>query len=319
MMTSEVINTVVRLWDIHLKTIRHDIELYGSPDRSSFRVAVEDKEDGIFVLEQIDAGRHRRRAFIGHILERLHAGGLEQVPPYLRTKTGDYLAPSNDAWWQLSPFVAGDDLDRPRYIHDAGKGISLAGFLENFYRHARKIKARDLPFFSLKEYLLKLEPQINQHDPDVGQRVKPVFDFLGGSFLAVHDTLPVAFCHGDFHPMNVIWRGDAVTAVIDWEFCGLKIDIYDVANLIGCVGMEHPSGLMDDLVLNFIREVRQTSVISEASWGFLVEVVIALRFAWLAEWLRNKDREMINLEEVYMKLLIDNRDKLQDAWNLQSG
>ena len=46
----------------------------------------------------------------------------------------------------------------------------------------------------------------------------------------------------------------------------------------------------------------------------LLEYIIALRFAWLSEWLRHKDHEMIELETVYMKLLIDNANDLKHIW-----
>ncbi len=39
----------------------------------------------------------------------------------------------------------------------------------------------------------------------------------------------------------------------------------------------------------------------------LAEFIIAVRFAWLAQWLRNGDHEMIELELVYMKILVDNQ------------
>jgi homoserine kinase type II len=45
-----------------------------------------------------------------------------------------------------------------------------------------------------------------------------------------------------------------------------------------------------------------------------VEFIVALRFAWLSEWLRRKDSEMIGLELDYMRLLIDNKNSLQKAW-----
>jgi len=131
-----------------------------------------------------------------------------------------------------------------------------------------------------------------------------------------HDTLPVAFCHGDYHPLNIIWQGDAIAAVIDWEFCGIKAEIYDAANLIGCIGMEHPSGLTDKLSIAFITHMREMSSISDRSWSLFPEFVIALRCAWLAEWLRTKDGEMIDLEETYMNLLIEHIDRLRGAWEL---
>jgi homoserine kinase type II len=71
---------------------------------------------------------------------------------------------------------------------------------------------------------------------------------------------------------------------------------------------------MGDLVKSFIADFKKAKIIYKKSWKYLVEFIVALRFAWLAEWLRRKDTEMIRLELDYMRLLIDNKNILQKAW-----
>jgi homoserine kinase type II len=282
-----------------------------------FRAAFEDEAGGLFVLEQIAPAQRERKRFIREILDQLQADGLKQVLPYIRTLSGESPTFCDGAWWQVSPFIAGTPLDRPGYIRDAGKGKALARFLGDLSRHAKNLSLDGgVPGFSLKDYILKLEKEMARHDPEAGRRFASVLDFLRRSFMDAHDTLPVAFCHGDYHPLNVIWQGDAITAVIDWEFCGLKPDIYDIANLVGCIGMEHPSGLTGNLVMAFIEGMRQTPTVSTRSWDLLTEFIIALRFAWLAEWLRAKDKEMIDLEEIYMNLLVRSSDSLKETWEI---
>jgi homoserine kinase type II len=138
--------------------------------------------------------------------------------------------------------------------------------------------------------------------------------FLDKHFIRAHDSLPVCFCHGDFHALNVIWSGDGINAVIDWEFSGIKPEIYDMANMIGCIGIENPEALTGPLVTDFILRLKNSTIISDDSWKVLLEYIVALRFAWLSEWLRHKDHEMIGLETVYMKLLIDNANDLKHVW-----
>ena len=135
--------------------------------------------------------------------------------------------------------------------------------------------------------------------------------------MGVHDTLPQGFCHGDYHPLNVIWSTNGINAVIDWEFCGYKPEIYDVANLIGCIGMEDPESLFGDFIAELIQRLRQAKLFSDLSWRYLLEFIVALRFAWLSEWLRKFDKDMIELEQVYMRLLIENKEKLMHSWGLQ--
>ena len=69
--------------------------------------------------------------------------------------------------------------------------------------------------------------------------------------------------------------------------------------------------------VNFTRlgaDLKEAKIISKKSWKYLVEFIVAIRFAWLSEWLRRKDTEMIRLELDYMRLLIDNKNILQKAW-----
>jgi len=89
-----------------------------------------------------------------------------------------------------------------------------------------------------------------------------------------------------------------------------------LANMVGCLGVEHPSSLVGDLVTNLIAQVKDADIYADRSWENFIEFVVALRFAWLSEWLRKEDREMIALELDYLDLLIQNRDLLAREWAL---
>ena len=317
MISIKTAQAVARHWEIDVKALRPDLVLQGSPERCLCRTAFEDAAGRVFVLEKISPAQLETKRLICRVLDHLCAHGLNQVVPYLKTTEGACPSFCQEGWWQVSPFVSGTPLDRPAYIQDGPKGKALARFLCNLTRHAETIPHDPvLPCFSLKRYIIGMEHQMGQHDPEVGRRVLPVLDFLKNSFMDRHDTLATAFCHGDYHPLNVIWQDDAVSAVIDWEFCGIKPDIYDAANLVGCVGMEHPSGLTGGLALSFIDAMRRNAPVNAQSWKVFAGFVLALRFAWLAEWLRKKDHEMIDLEIVYMHLLMDNVEALKQAWGL---
>jgi homoserine kinase type II len=103
-------------------------------------------------------------------------------------------------------------------------------------------------------------------------------------------------------------------SVIDWEFLGYKPEVYDLANLIGCVGFEDPVGLNEGFVMELISQTRRAATVSEPCWQVLPEWVVAIRFAWLSDWLRRRDREMIDLEVAYINLLVDNHQALKNFW-----
>jgi homoserine kinase type II len=126
--------------------------------------------------------------------------------------------------------------------------------------------------------------------------------------------LETAFCHGDYHPLNVIWEPAAIGAIIDWEFCGYKPALDDLANLLGCVGVEQPEALEGPVVRSLLAALGAGDYLSEASWTALPAYVLALRFAWLSEWLRRNDQEMIALELDYMNLLLKAHGALGGTW-----
>lgn len=42
-------------------------------------------------------------------------------------------------------------------------------------------------------------------------------------------TTNACFCHGDFHYANVLWNDGKISAVLDWELCGIGNREFDVA------------------------------------------------------------------------------------------
>jgi homoserine kinase type II len=294
---------------------RPDLPISGSPERSDFRVVVETAGNELYLLEKIEEGTLRRKEQIANLLQRLFESGLGRVNPYLRSRGKNFLSPCRGGFWQLSPFITGVDLPRPEYVADGWRGKELARFLIAFRKTTDAMEIEGFgPPFSIVAYIEELMGPIRARRQDVAKRVSPALSFLAKNFFPAHDTLPKAFCHGDYHPLNVIWKADTISAVIDWEFCGYKPELYDAANLVGCIGIEDPPYLTGDLVCDFLDTIRETEIISEESWNHLHGLVIAIRFAWLSEWLRKDDEEMIEMEIAYMNLLIEHRQLLQKAW-----
>ncbi len=104
--------------------------------------------------------------------------------------------------------------------------------------------------------------------------------------------------------------------MIDWEFLGLKPEAYDVANLVGCIGIENPQGLLGNLVYDLIQRIKEVGLFQDISLQYFVEFMVALRFGWLSEWLRKSETEMIGLEVVYMNLLVTSHDTLRKSWKI---
>jgi homoserine kinase type II len=304
-------------WGLKFKSEHPEVPLAGSPERSLFRTVVEDHAGRRFVLEQLQPTILGRKREIASTIEFLAEKGLAAVHPYLRNRDGDFITKAAGGFWQVSPFIDGVELKRPEYTLDAWRGRALARFLIDM-----KEKSEGIPFgkpgrpFSIAEFTRDLMARMTRHNPERAAAAQKPYRHVEKHLFPAHDRLPVAFCHGDPHPVNVIWGEDLILAVIDWEFSGYKPEIYDAALVVGCIGMEDPASLAGPMVLGFLDELKTAECFDSSGFAVLPEFVIALRFAWLSEWLRKKDEEMVEMETDYLHLLLDGREKLRQFWAL---
>jgi len=307
---------VADLYDLKLKNIHREINIEGSPERTDFRTVFEDENGALFIIERIPPSSWDLKSRIVKTLAFLNDNGLEKIQPYVLNKKGEFISKYKDCLWQIVPYVKGVDLNRPNYIYEKWRGDVLSDFLIQL-----RERSNEIPFFewsdsfSIKSYIYDLVDTIKESKTDMMDRIKPVLKFLEEDFLYISDTLSVAFCHGDFHSINMIWGENDINAVIDWEFAGYKHEIYDIANMIGCLGIENPNCLTGELVVQFLKRIKKSGIISEYSWKYLLECVVAQRFAWFSEWLRKDDVEMQEMEEEYMKVLIAKQEVLRECWS----
>jgi len=318
MYAADLLKEVCRYWGLTLHRICPEIDIAGSPERCDFRVVVEDNRHRLFILENISSKvvGHKRR--IIKTLEYLHSRKMPGIRPYVPVSNEECIANhQDDTYWQLAPYIEGIPLKRPEYIFDRWRGNVLADFLINLRKESVDIPDFDRSrTFSIKDYIYDMRGKLNHHEPALYKKIQAIIGFLEDKFMGVHAELPACFCHGDYHPLNVIWSESGINAVIDWEFLGFKPEVYDAANLVGCIGIENPQGLLGDFVYDFIQKLRESGLFKDISWQYFLEFMVALRFGWLSEWLRKSDTEMIDLELVYMNLLLDNRQTLQKSWKI---
>lgn len=304
---------LLSLWGLAPGRPRPDLFLPGSPERCVQRQAVEDAEGRVWMIEKLRPGQWGRREKIGALLHSLAETGLA-VPAYRPGPENRFAPEVKGSAYQLSPFVPGDPLPQPEYIEDADRGASLGRFLAGLRgRESAAAPFADEPELHLEDYVNKLMGAMRTRRPAVHQGLLPVLPTLAPLFEA-WPGLPRTLCQGDFHPLNVIWRGPDAAAVIDWEFTGIRPALFDAANCLGCVGIEDPPALVRGLAPALLRELRDRDCLDPGSLGLLPELILALRFAWMAEWLRRGDAEMADLELRYMRLLANSIDTLLPAW-----
>jgi homoserine kinase type II len=312
---TDLLAAISRHWEMNVIRLRPDLSLAGSPERTAWRSVVETADRQLFVLEKIPSIVYSRKRRIAGVLQRLSHLGLQPVVPYLPNAGGEFIPLIVHGLWQLCPYVGGVALNRPAYAMEGWRGDAVSEFLIRFHAICAKDTASfETPPFSITLYTRNLFATRSQHNPNVTDRYRPFLDHLERRFVPVHDRIPTRFCHGDLHPINIIWGKRSLRAVIDWEFCGTKPEIYDLANLLGCLGMEDPQSLGGPFVNRLISRLRRSGVYSQRSWNALPDLILAIRFAWLSEWMRKDDRPMIRMEADYMALLLENRSDLADRW-----
>ena len=316
-------------WDLASGRERPDIRLPGSPERCVIRRALEDADGRVWMLERLRPEQGASRTVVAETLDRLAAAGLAAAPAYRRTVEGGFRLDHGGASWQLSPYVPGDVLPQPEYVRHPERGAALGNFLgdlraaaaafgaetagDDASRLGRAFLPETRPGFSLAGYAGDLAAAAARNRPDVYARLEPLLVRLA-SFLATCDALPRTLAHGDLHPLNVIWAGRAVRAVIDWEFLGPRPELYDVANCLGCVGMESPPDLTGPLAAELLRTLRARGVLTDANLPTLPPLAAVLRLAWLSEWLRREDEEMLQQELDYLRVLVHQGEELGILW-----
>ena len=93
----------------------------------------------------------------------------------------------------------------------------------------------------------------------------------------------------------------------------MQPETYDLANLLGCLGIEDPGSLAGPFARRLIDRLRRSAIYQAASWKVLPELMLAIRFGWLSEWLRKRDQPMIRMEADYMAILLNRGRELMSA------
>jgi homoserine kinase type II len=160
--------------------------------------------------------------------------------------------------------------------------------------------------FLFQDYCRTLIGQIQKYRLPLLPRLQPFLTVLEHSLFALEAQFPFCFCHGDLHPLNILWGENSIHALIDWEFAGFKAEAYDLANFLGSIGFEDPEAFFSPLVRDLLRQIHAEKHLSDLSIFHLGHWILALRFAWLSEWLRKGEEELLEQELSYMEILLDN-------------
>jgi len=180
------------------------------------------------------------------------------------------------------------------------KAINLAGHMAN-------MSGKGLKDDSLKVWTNRIKGKVQ----GAGTAVK----YLNDSLFPFLPYMEIKYSHGDLHPDNMLWEGDDVKAFIDFEAASLREELYDVAFLIGCVGMDDPNELKGAWIKEFLHEYWKQAEPTKLAFELLPELVIATRLRWLLIWQNNpKDKDIADMEKKLIEILIKHADDLRALW-----
>ncbi|SIO30625.1 phosphotransferase enzyme family protein [Halodesulfovibrio marinisediminis] len=306
-------NTLFNKFSLSFGRMRSDIEIPGSPERCLARFVAEDKDGNLWLVEKLKEAQANWRNTVGTLLTDLWNENVPFIHAPAQSTDGQTVVIHNDVPYQMTPFIIGTNLPRPAYCADKERGRAIGEFITSLQAAGKNIVTPTCSTPSLPEYVAKIVSTITKHRPDMASQLKTILPHLD-TFFAEQDSIPLALAHGDCHPLNIVWQDKDIAGVIDWEFTGEKIVLYDAANCIGCVGIEHPNWLINGLVPELIATLYTKNEAFAANIHQLVPTILALRFAWLSEWLRKNDTEMQELELDYMRLIIRGREEIERFW-----
>lgn len=285
---------VAQSFGIELSTVDSEVRLEGSPERTAERFYGVSVDGGHYIFERFAQGTLTRKAQIFAWQSALASAGL----PRLVLPLSDAVDVAGETW-AVYPFVANEPLARPEYVQDAWRGEAMAQFLLDLKAASGSVDIADDPF-DLAKYVENICRHQLRVWPELGAVLWPMFErwqSLRPSRLAMR------FCHGDFHPLNMLWGERDLRAVIDWEFCGRKPALYDVALLLGCLGYEYPGHLQSPLTRALLAKLKGEAFVED--WAPLEWLVMGLRFVWVGEWLRKGDMDSLELELSWLSLLCE--------------
>lgn len=106
---------------------------------------------------------------------------------------------------------------------------------------------------------------------------------------AAFDSLPVQLLHGDFHDGQVIWQGDAIAALVDWELWQLNPRAWELVRSLAFSRLLDTPMLEDYLAgyRHFVRLSEEECRLALRLWWQSRAVGV---WAWAAHFLQGNER-----------------------------
>ena len=298
---------ILSAWPIHFSSIGKKELITGSPNRTEERFLFRDEEGIYYIAEGYSESKKAFQIRQNLLLEFLAENHLWGIHPFYRTLSGEHGAEKDHLFWQVRPYIPAGGLPR----NSLGKRKNLGIFYGEFLLQMKELIADapapppmpNAPFY-IANFLPKLENLAERKMPSIMGELRHFEEKLI-PFLKWERKADGFFAHGDFHPGNILADDKGIRAVIDWEFAGIKFPGYDMALLIGCLGMDDPNNLSGETVKALQDTLYLNDFMEDEAWDLLPQQIAATRMGWLGEWLNLGENSLVEQELTLLSILLD--------------
>jgi Ser/Thr protein kinase RdoA (MazF antagonist) len=235
---------------------------------------------GAFALKEFrDASRGNVRQNLA-VAADLARRGLPVPAPH-PTSNGDLVVEAAGSEWCLLPWVAGERRTGPALTVDEARELGcMLGLIHEGLRTTEALPAPTQPkskastaadaAANLGRFadLIAAKPAPDEFDKAVAvlleQRLALIARFADKEPPAPRPDEASGWSHGDFQPLNVLWDGDEVVAVLDWDRVKVQYLADEVARAVA-IHCENDTGGLDlDRIAAFAGGYRAETGVSGA-------------------------------------------------------
>lgn len=194
-----------------------------------------------------------------HELNRRLAAEGFPVAPYLPSRDGSTWVALDGAVFEATPYVPGAIEGRPneRQLRDLGRQVGRLHEIGARFSHPDKegFLREDHP-----SILLPLIDELEQLAAGEPERTR--FEELRATLLATNERLSArrdrdwTVIHGDLHPGNILFDGDEVSALFDFDYTARGMAIRDIGDCLLLVAGDRNSSFDPDDIWSLAQPCR---------------------------------------------------------------